>query len=107
MSFLKKLFRKNKIGDIKFVLLVASLPEEPSASHMSSFLFETLPELKTVDAKIGFLWVTDPIDSVDMYTEAEKAFGSIVSDESKYTYRTMGYQLASGHSKILVFYEKL
>lgn len=106
MNFWKKLFGGSGRGDIKYVLLVASLPEEPLMAHMSSFLFESLPELKQADAKIGFVWKTDPIDSIDMHGLAVNAFGSEVANENRYIYRTIGYKLSSGHAKVLVIYEK-
>jgi len=93
-------------GEIKYVLLVTSLPEEPSMPHMCSFIQDTLPELKNGDAKIGLVWKTDPIDSINVPALAVEAFGSHVGDESQFSYRTIGVKLQQGHAKILVIYEK-
>ena len=97
--------REPKRGDIKFVLLVTSLPEEPSMPHMCSFVQDSLPELKNGDAKIGFVWRTDPIDSIDVPGLAVEAFGSKVADPSTYIYRTIVSKLPTGHAKTLVIYE--
>lgn len=93
-------------GNIKYVLLVTSLPEEPSMPHMCSFIQDALPELKDGDTKIGFVWKTDPIDSINVPALAVQAFGPHVSDEAKYIYRTIGVKLQQGHAKILVIYTR-
>jgi hypothetical protein len=93
-------------GEIKFALLVASLPEEPSMPHMCEFVQKSLPELKNPNAKIGFVWKTDPIESIDASALAVNTFGSEVADPNRYTYRTISFKLPNGHAKVLVIYQK-
>lgn len=95
-------------GMVRYALLVMSHPEQPETADMANFVLERLPVLKSQpdgNAKIGFLWITDPIDGVDMSSKALEAFGNDVADESKYVYRTLGFSLPGGGAKILVAYD--
>jgi len=96
-------------GDIRYVLLVCSLPEAPEPAHSVGFLNEILPELKTKrgeHAKIGLLWDTVPIESIDMTAKAVEAFGSGVVNNDIFTYRTIQARLPKGGAKCLVVYDK-
>jgi hypothetical protein len=96
-------------GDIRYVLLVCSLPEAPEPAHSVGFLNEILPELKTKrgeKAKIGLLWETTPIESIDMTAKAVEAFGGGVVNNDIFTYRTIQASLPKGGAKCLVVYDK-
>ena len=92
-------------GSMEYALVVTSLPEEPPMEHLVPFVQESLPDLGG-DTKIGFVWKTDPIDSIDIPALAVQAFGEHVSDETQFIYRTIGFQLEKGHAKILVIYAR-
>ena len=75
---------------------------------MSAFLTEILPELKAQSneaTKVSFLWDTKPMSAIDVPALAMQSFGHEVSDESKYTYRTLRYGLNGGEAKCLVIYD--
>ena len=96
-------------GLIRYVLLVVSHPEQPSAGQMSAFLMDILPEFQTQHdgtGKMGLLWETKPINSIDMSSVAIKTFGDVIMDESKYTYRTLHLGINGGEAKCLVVYDR-
>lgn len=93
---------------IRYVLMVVSHPEQPTTPQMSQFLLKILPEFKTQNdgtAKVGFLWETKPMDSIDVPALAVQTFGREVADESKYTYRTLRHKMTGGETKCLVIYD--
>jgi len=95
-------------GLIRFVLLVVSHPEQPTAPQMSAFLLKMLPEFKAQPngaAKVGLLWETRSMDSIDVPGLAVQTFGSEVANESRYTYRTIRHKMAGGETKCLVIYD--
>ncbi len=95
-------------GTIRFVLLVTSHPIKPSTEQMAAFLMDILPEFKAQDkdtGKVGFLWVTKPMHSVDVPSLAMKTFGSHIMDSSKYTYRILHIGLKGGEAKCFVVYD--
>lgn len=96
-------------GTIRYVLLVVSHPTAPTPSQSSKFLIENLPELDSQhddNTKIGQLWKTDPMSSIDMTALAVEAFGHDFSDNRIYTYRTVYFGLHGGEAKILIAYKK-
>jgi hypothetical protein len=77
---------------------------------MSEFVCDQLPEFRRQPngtAKVGLLWDTAPMNSIDMAGRAVEAFGSEVSDESRFTYRTLHFGLKDGDAKILVIYDRV
>ncbi len=96
-------------GTIRYVLLLVSLPEAPEPAHTYGFLNEIIPELRTqanASTKIGTLWQTAPLATVDMTVKAIEAFGPGVSNNGAYIYRTVATKLGSGEAKCLVVYDK-
>lgn len=95
-------------GVIRYVLLVVSHPTQPTTAQMSSFVTDILPEFaaqENSEAKLGLLWKTDPINSIDINALAAKTFGNSILDADKHTYRTLVYKLNGGESKCLVVYD--
>jgi hypothetical protein len=96
-------------GFIRYVLLVISLPVEPTPPQTFAFLNKILPELETQQdgtAKIAKHWVTTPMSSIDMAAVAAEAFGNEVVNNSIYDYRTLHLGLNGGEAKCLVVYDK-
>jgi len=92
-------------GLIRYVLLVVSHPEQPTAPQMSDFLLRILPEFKTQNdgtAKVGLLWETKPMESIDVPALAMQTFGREVADETKFTYRTLRHKMSGGETRCLV-----
>jgi hypothetical protein len=131
MNFLKKLFGKNSDvkqksestqqsipylgknekprGLIRYVLLVTSLPTQPTNPQMASFLMDLLPELDSQQdgtAKIGFLWETKSMHLIDIQALAVESFGNIILDSNKYIYRTQHIKLKTGEAKCFIVYDK-
>ena len=98
-----------KRGLIRYVLLVVCHPEwQPTAAQMSEFLLNKFPGFASQpngSAKVGLLYEAKPMHLIDMNTVAMESFGKEVSDNSKYTYRTMHFSLKGGEAKILVIYD--
>jgi hypothetical protein len=96
-------------GLIRFVFLAVSHPDiQPTAQQMSAFIMEKLPEFEKQPngtAKIGLLCETKSMNLIDIYSLAMETFGNEVSDESKYTYRTMHFGIDGGEAKCLVIYD--
>ena len=92
---------------ISYAFMVVSHPIQPSDGQLSAFLIKTLPELATSDGdgQLGFLWVTNLLNSVDITALAIDAFGNCIIDESKYIYRTLHLGIDGGEAKCLVVYE--
>ena len=131
MNILKKLFGKNSDvkqklessqqtkpsiganekprGLIRYVLMVASLPTQPTNPQMSAFVMDLLPELEKQNdgtAKIGLLWETKPMYLIDVQALAVEAFGNIVLDSNKFIYRTLSVKLGTGEAKCFVVYDR-
>jgi hypothetical protein len=101
---------KRPKGTIHYVFMIVSLPEQPIMSQTSAFLLEILPELEkqaTATTKIGFKWVTESLDNVEMSSLIIDAFGGSVMNNDTYSYRTMHLKLKEGEAKCIVVYDKL
>jgi hypothetical protein len=88
--------------------MVVSNPVQPTPPQMSAFLMDILPEFKTQHdgtGKVGFLWETKPMSSIDVPALAIETFGSQIMDASRYTYRTLHIRLQAGEAKCLVVYD--
>ena len=99
----------NPKGHIRYVLLVVSLPTEPTPAQTFEFLNKILPELETQQdgsAKIGTLWEPKAIEAIDMTAKAVEAFGRGVADKDRYVSRTLTLSLSTGGVKCLVVYDK-
>jgi hypothetical protein len=97
-------------GTIRYVLFVVSHPVSPTPAQTFEFLNKILPELnkqKDGTAKIGTLWETDPIGSINMTEKAVEAFGDAVANNQIYTYRTLHLGLRGGDAKCLVIYDRV
>jgi hypothetical protein len=96
-------------GSIRYVLLVVSHPVQPDPRQTFGFLNKIVPELQTQQdgtAKIGTLWETKPIATIDMSAKAVEAFGHGVVNNDIYTYRTLHLSIRGGDAKCLVVYDK-
>lgn len=96
---------KIQAGNISYLLMVVTHPIQPSAGQMSAFLFDRIPELSTSNAKIGFLWETKPIDTINIQALAIDTFGAEVADETKHMYRTLQFLIEGGEGKIFAVYD--
>jgi hypothetical protein len=98
-------------GLIRYVLLVVCHPTwQPTTAQMSEFVCDRLPEFgrqPNGTAKVGLLFDSIPMSSIDMAGRAVEAFGSKVSDESRFIYRTLHFGLKGGEAKILVIYDRV
>lgn len=105
---LKKMKDKPK-GTICYIVLIVCNPTRPTASQMSAFLMENLPELRTQHnkkTKICQKWDTGPIGARDTKDLLVETFGNAAVNNTKYVYRSLEFALSEGYAECLVAYEK-
>jgi hypothetical protein len=92
---------------IKYALVAISHPtHQLTASEVTSFLVDTLPEYRDSNAKTGWFTISGQLTPDVLRNAAIESFGYDVSNDNKYSYRTISFSINNGDGRIFVIYEK-